>query len=128
MLIAVQRTGLRYASLRRLLENGLLEVPVGACDNAPKRNTNLRRRLLTTGLPAEQVSFRKQLKDEVKERRAAGHVGARPPTEALKDKLSEQWELTVGIEIHAQLNTERKLFSSPSPLLYWICLSILTLI
>ncbi len=29
-----------------------------------------------------------------------------------KDSSADRWELTVGIEIHAQLNTERKLFSS----------------
>ena len=28
---------------------------------------------------------------------------------------SGDWKLTVGIEIHAQLNTDRKLFSSKSP-------------
>ncbi|KAI0996327.1 Glutamyl-tRNA(Gln) amidotransferase subunit B [Podosphaera aphanis] len=56
------------------------------------------------------VSIRKQLKDSQKEKK-------RTESEVPK-KLKEDdqevagWELTVGIEIHALLNTERKLFSS----------------
>lgn len=59
----------------------------------------------------ETVSFRKQLKDEAKQRRAAGEKVNR---DTCKNKAREldRWELTVGIEIHAQLNTDRKLFSS----------------
>ena len=40
------------------------------------------------------------------------------------DSSSDRWELTVGIEIHAQLNTERKLFSSMHTNLlpwYYLC-------
>lgn len=54
------------------------------------------------------VPFRKQLKDEAKKRKASG-----VPKKAKSDKQKlDNWELTVGIEIHAQLNTARKLFSS----------------
>jgi aspartyl-tRNA(Asn)/glutamyl-tRNA(Gln) amidotransferase subunit B len=57
---------------------------------------------------AHAVPFRKQLKDEAKKRKIEGA--------GLKSKKNNQklddWELTVGIEIHAQLNTERKLFSA----------------
>jgi aspartyl-tRNA(Asn)/glutamyl-tRNA(Gln) amidotransferase subunit B len=64
--------------------------------------------LPTKGFPA--VPLRKQLKDEAKKRKAENRGG--------KSKKSNQklddWELTVGIEIHAQLNTERKLFSAAS--------------
>jgi aspartyl-tRNA(Asn)/glutamyl-tRNA(Gln) amidotransferase subunit B len=53
------------------------------------------------------IPFRKQLKDEAaKLRKSAGSNR----TKANKQKLDD-WELTVGIEIHAQLNTARKLFS-----------------
>jgi aspartyl-tRNA(Asn)/glutamyl-tRNA(Gln) amidotransferase subunit B len=53
------------------------------------------------------IPFRKQLKDEAaKLRKSAGPNR----TKANKQKLDD-WELTVGIEIHAQLNTARKLFS-----------------
>ncbi|KAE8445542.1 hypothetical protein EG329_013306 [Mollisiaceae sp. DMI_Dod_QoI] len=54
------------------------------------------------------IPFRKQLKDEAKQRKAEG-AGKK----AKKDNQRlDNWELTVGIEIHAQLNTPRKLFSS----------------
>jgi aspartyl-tRNA(Asn)/glutamyl-tRNA(Gln) amidotransferase subunit B len=54
------------------------------------------------------VPLRKQLKDQAKALKALG--------KKKKAKADNQtvpgWELTVGIEIHAQLNTPRKLFSS----------------
>lgn len=54
------------------------------------------------------IAFRKQLKDEAKQRKAEGSG-----KKSNKDNQTlDKWELTVGIEIHAQLNTERKLFSS----------------
>jgi aspartyl-tRNA(Asn)/glutamyl-tRNA(Gln) amidotransferase subunit B len=57
------------------------------------------------------VPFRKQLKDEEKQRKAAKRSGAvkRPQFDV---EVNEVWELTVGIEIHAQLNTAKKLFST----------------
>jgi len=60
------------------------------------------------------VPFRKQLKDEAKKRRAAERLGPNAQKTRANSPL-EKWELTVGIEIHAQLNTERKLFSSRFP-------------
>ena len=60
-----------------------------------------------TTVPSNDTPFRKLLKDEAKrrrvlsERKGNGH-----------DACSNRWELTVGIEVHAQLNTDRKLFSS----------------
>lgn len=57
--------------------------------------------------PANPTPLRKQLKDEAKVLKATG--------KKKKKKADNQtvpgWELTVGIEIHAQLNTARKLFS-----------------
>lgn len=50
------------------------------------------------------IAFRKQLKDEKKLRKVQGR--------GQRFQRLEEWELTVGIEIHAQLNTARKLFSS----------------
>nr|C0NV09.2 RecName: Full=Glutamyl-tRNA(Gln) amidotransferase subunit B, mitochondrial; Short=Glu-AdT subunit B; Flags: Precursor [Histoplasma capsulatum G186AR] len=46
--------------------------------------------------------------DEAKSKRAAMRKGGAPPPE------HEDWELTVGIEIHAQLDTDAKLFSRAS--------------
>lgn len=55
------------------------------------------------------IPFRKELKEKAKQRRAA--------KSAINDiKSSDQgtghWKLTVGIEVHAQLDTDSKLFSS----------------
>lgn len=62
-------------------------------------------------LEKDIVPFRKQLKDEAKRRRAAGEKTSRDIGRN-KARSLDRWELTVGIEIHAQLNTDRKLFSS----------------
>ncbi|MCJ1402885.1 hypothetical protein MMC11_006106 [Xylographa trunciseda] len=61
------------------------------------------------GLPPQEP-LRKQLKDEARQHRVAvkqiSHdFHASKPND-------HDWELTVGIEIHAQLNTDRKLFSN----------------
>lgn len=58
------------------------------------------------------VPLRKQLKEEAK--RAKGQ--ARNNRGQKNAAASNDWELTVGIEIHAQLNSETKLFSSSSTL------------
>lgn len=58
--------------------------------------------------PDTTIPFRKHLKDEAKIRKAE----AAPKKLKENNQELEDWELTVGIEIHAQLNTERKLFSS----------------
>lgn len=61
-------------------------------------------------IPKETVPFRKQLKDGAKRQRAAGEKAGRDIGRNNARQL-DGWELTVGIEIHAQLNTDRKLFS-----------------
>jgi aspartyl-tRNA(Asn)/glutamyl-tRNA(Gln) amidotransferase subunit B len=60
--------------------------------------------------PETTIPFRKQLKDEARSRKAEG---SGKKSKQNNQKL-EKWELTVGIEIHAQLNTARKLFSAAS--------------
>lgn len=59
----------------------------------------------------DSIPFRKQLKDEAKSRSAVREKAALKSSGA-KPSRSDRWELTVGIEVHAQLNTDRKLFSS----------------
>lgn len=56
---------------------------------------------------APDVPFRKQLKDATKKKKAEGGI----KKHKLNNQSLDDWELTVGIEIHAQLNTSRKLFS-----------------
>lgn len=53
------------------------------------------------------IPFRKQLKDEAKARKSSVQKRSKSDNQRL-----DNWELTVGIEIHAQLNTARKLFSA----------------
>ncbi|KAK6070669.1 pet112 family protein [Seiridium cupressi] len=54
------------------------------------------------------VPLRKQLKDEAKKAKASG----KKKKKNAANQVVKGWELTVGIEIHAQLNTARKLFSA----------------
>ena len=58
----------------------------------------------------DRTSFRKLLKDAAKQHKkdkATNPSSVKKP----KDARLEKWELTVGIEVHAELNTARKLFS-----------------
>ena len=62
------------------------------------------------------VPFRKQLKEDAKKKRvrerALGEDGQATHNGRVDDDPKfKRWRLTVGLEIHAQLNTERKLFS-----------------
>lgn len=69
-----------------------------------------------TARQADITPLRKQLKDIKKQTRGAVN-GAQEIPEADKHDRLKDWELTVGIEIHAQLNTSKKLFSSENSLL-----------
>ena len=70
------------------------------------------RRLHTEPVAANDpaIPLRKQLKDEAKARKLAAQPN-KQSKQHKKDPRDEKWELTVGIEIHAELNTTRKLFS-----------------
>lgn len=64
----------------------------------------------------ESVPFRKALKEEAKaeKRRKRANVDDLIPSaqsSRLRHERLKRWRLTVGIEVHAELNTERKLFS-----------------
>ncbi|KAH7028841.1 Glutamyl-tRNA amidotransferase subunit B, mitochondrial [Microdochium trichocladiopsis] len=118
------------ATLRRYLLHGSLptagcllrpRAPQASCSRtAPCISTNLGfhatpRRLLqsaaaaTTNTPTgpAHVPLRKQLKEEAKQLKASG----KKKKKNASNQVVPGWELTVGIEIHAQLNTPRKLFS-----------------
>ncbi|KAF2274830.1 uncharacterized protein EI97DRAFT_434732 [Westerdykella ornata] len=64
--------------------------------------------------PKEDAPFRKALKDAAKKKRLEnrGKAQSSDNPSGSSEFKSEKWELTVGIEIHAELNTARKLFSS----------------
>ncbi|KAI2603314.1 aspartyl/glutamyl-tRNA amidotransferase subunit B [Hypoxylon fragiforme] len=53
------------------------------------------------------VPLRKQLKEEAKKQKSL----KKKKKKNVNNQVVDGWELTVGIEIHAQLNTARKLFS-----------------
>ncbi|SMR56273.1 unnamed protein product [Zymoseptoria tritici ST99CH_1A5] len=75
----------------------------------------LRSRHLSTAPISNQdaVPLRKHLKDEAKRKKADAKKDG-TNKKAKVDPRQEKWELTVGIEIHAELNTANKLFS-PAP-------------
>lgn len=54
----------------------------------------------------DRIPLRKQLKQDAKPSKAR-----KRETKKKEEESRQQWELTVGIEIHAQLDTESKLFS-----------------
>ncbi|KAI4733056.1 hypothetical protein E4T50_16389 [Aureobasidium sp. EXF-12298] len=56
------------------------------------------------------VPLRKQLKEEAKQRKKSAKAAGKGNNEA--NPLLDKWELTVGIEVHAELNTAHKLFST----------------
>lgn len=56
------------------------------------------------------VPLRKQLKEEAKQRKKSAKAAGKGSNEV--NALLDKWELTVGIEVHAELNTAHKLFST----------------
>jgi aspartyl-tRNA(Asn)/glutamyl-tRNA(Gln) amidotransferase subunit B len=73
------------------------------------------RSLSTDSQPAQHddTPFRKLLKDTAKQQKKQDRAASASRKKSNKDNDArlEKWELTVGIEIHAELNTARKLFS-----------------
>ena len=91
----------RYAplTLRSTLDSVIPSIPKASFSSAPNR-------YLQPSTSADRVPLRKQLKQEAKALRS--HKKQRKETE---EASRQEWELTVGVEIHAQLDTEAKLFS-----------------
>lgn len=62
--------------------------------------------------PPEDTPFRKTLKDTTKQQKnQKATLSLSDDLRTTQDPKLEKWELTVGIEVHAELNTARKLFS-----------------
>ena len=66
--------------------------------------------LISHSTDVHVAPFRKQLKEEAKQRRTTER-SILNDTKKSSDQWINRWELTVGIEVHAQLNTNCKLFS-----------------
>ena len=66
-------------------------------------------RSLQSTASTDRVPLRKQLKQEAKALKAQKKL-----RKESEEASRQEWELTVGVEIHAQLNTEAKLFSRES--------------
>ncbi|CAK7563505.1 MAG: hypothetical protein SEPTF4163_001374 [Sporothrix epigloea] len=100
----------------------VLRVPVVACSRCARLLGLGQKHFDSTStappplspLPATKlpVPLRKQLKEEAKARKARLRAGIAPLLGVNRDQTVPGWELTVGIEIHAQLNTAQKLFST----------------
>lgn len=63
----------------------------------------------STAFREQPIPLRKQIKDEARARKDAKKV--QKASRIQSNPRLDQWELTVGIEIHAELSTSRKLFS-----------------
>ncbi|KAL3426446.1 Glutamyl-tRNA(Gln) amidotransferase subunit B, mitochondrial [Phlyctema vagabunda] len=102
----------RYLSGARISPRACLRRWEQPCARSLYASSAALSRALHSSTPTAEatptVPFRKQLKDEAKKRKVEG-VGKKAKAD---NQTLEHWELTVGIEIHAQLNTARKLFSA----------------
>lgn len=100
----------RYLLAGQLPRRGCLKT-CGAPFNIVTFSTNQTRYLQTEAKTepstTRQAPLRKRLKDEAKQARKQGKKKSKGDSQTV-----DGWELTVGIEIHAQLNTAQKLFSS----------------
>lgn len=111
MLIATVRHGALSNIQRRIARDGRFRVEAWYNHQA----IQTRRLLQTQVSPADSVPFRKLLKDEAKKRRVSPYqIDTSNTGRVVDNAVLDRWELTVGLEIHAQLNTEHKLFSGES--------------
>ncbi|KKK12072.1 hypothetical protein P175DRAFT_0492083 [Aspergillus ochraceoroseus IBT 24754] len=92
----------------RCLHHESLQFPAVIPKNSPSSTPSRAIRPLQTAAidSQDRVPLRKQLKQDAKAVRA--HKRERREQE---EASRQKWELTVGVEIHAQLNTQAKLFS-----------------
>lgn len=108
MLIAI----LRHAVLRRPLRHAVISDNSGAVLRRQYPLVQSSRWLQSQAYPGNIVPLRKQLKIEAKAKKSDRNGDSVVDAGDLRGTaVSQEWELTVGLEIHAQLNTERKLFS-----------------
>lgn len=111
MSIAVPGHAASRSTLGRLTSYGRYAVASGYNHQAPRSA----RLLQTQSSTADNVPLRKQLKAEAKKKKSNKKaIDVSDTINPIDDARLHNWELTVGLEIHAQLNTKQKLFSGES--------------
>lgn len=101
------RATVRSVSCPRCPHREIPQLPFARQQNPVSLNSHIRRLQTSSADSQNRVPLRKQLKQDAKA------VKSRKRERREQEEASRQkWELTVGVEIHAQLNTETKLFSS----------------
>ena len=112
MRLATRCPSCQLHALRQLRRYAERTLPEGSSRPSRLRLTRfLSTETSYTATSQEFVPFRKQLKDEAKAKRSSKRKGdgaAKKSPAATRNG----WELTVGIEVHAQLDSSYKLFSS----------------
>ena len=103
---------LRSSMLRPWLRRGTLRALSLPARTVPPL-LNVRFSSTPAAQTPDRVPLRKQLKQQAKSLRS--HKRQRKEDE---EASRQEWELTVGVEIHAQLDTEAKLFSRTSLSVY----------
>ena len=89
------------------------QIPLQRQKNLPRCSAN---GLHVEHAQASRSPLRKELEDEARRKREAPPAKSSPEQEARRGKNEDsragKWRLTVGLEIHAQLSTQCKLFSA----------------
>ncbi|BCS22433.1 glutamyl-tRNA(Gln) amidotransferase subunit PET112 [Aspergillus puulaauensis] len=100
------RATVRSVSCPRCLHREIPQSPLARQQNPISLTPHICRLQTSSTYSQDRVPIRKQLKQDAKA------VKSRKRERREQEEASRQkWELTVGVEIHAQLNTETKLFS-----------------
>ncbi|THV89740.1 hypothetical protein D6D27_06276 [Aureobasidium pullulans] len=102
--LSLRQTCLYYACRSRL-------SPLAGVRSRHQQFSGSAYRFETAKAAGAAVPLRKQLKEEAKQRKKSAK-SAKSPGNNAADPLLDKWELTVGIEVHAELNTAHKLFST----------------
>ncbi|KAI5301162.1 hypothetical protein KEM55_001969 [Ascosphaera atra] len=101
------------------MQSPILNIAIRSTSSARQFTSSTQRHAIPSesasgSKPEEIIPLRKQLKDEAKAKKAAKRKGGKTREKNAAAKRLKDWELTVGIEIHAQLDTDAKLFSRAS--------------
>lgn len=97
--------------LRRFSCHQCSQIAHQRCPIVPTHTRDIFARYQHVAASQNAVPLRKQLKDESKRRKQIAKASKANNFDLTKNNRLKDWELTVGIEVHAELNTAHKLFS-----------------